>query len=99
MTTKRMKTLSRYRSQAGIVYDILNTIAEEGPISPTRIMYGALLPYDRLKNMLEHLEEQGLAKKTFEDDRVFYDLTPKGAKVLEELRRVRRLLHSIGIRF
>ncbi len=97
--TRRTKTLSRYRSQAGIVYDILNTIAEEGPTSPTRIMYGARLPYDRLKNMLEHLEEQGLVKKIVEDDRVFYDLTPKGAEVLEELRRVRRLLRSIGIRF
>ncbi len=97
--TRRTKTLSRYRSQAGIVYDILNTIAEEGPTSPTRIMYGARLPYDRLKNMLEHLEEQGLVKKIIEDDRVFYDLTPKGAEVLEELRRVRRLLRSIGIRF
>ena len=99
MTTRRAKTLSRYRSQAGIVYDILNTIAEEGPMSPTRIMYGARLPYDRLKNMLEHLEEQGLVKKIVEDDRVFYDLTPKGVEVLEELRRVRRLLQSIGIRF
>ncbi len=99
MTARRTRTVSRYRSQAGIVYDILNTIAEEGPASPTRIMYGARLPYDRLKNMLGHLEEQGLVKKIVEDDRVFYDLTPKGAEVLEELRRVRRLLRSIGIRF
>ncbi len=34
MTTRRPKTISRYRSQAGIVYDILNTIAEEGPNKP-----------------------------------------------------------------
>lgn len=90
---------SRYRSQAGIVYDILETLYQEGYSLPTRLMYGARLPYDRLKQLLSKLEESGLIEKEVIEGKTYYKLTPKGYQALEELRRVRNLLEQIGIRF
>ncbi len=96
---KSMRYKSRYRSQAGILYDILKTLYEEEYASPTRLMYGARLPYDRLKSLLSQLEENGLIEKFSEGDRIYYRLTRKGYEALEELKRVKKLLDGIGIRF
>ena len=90
---------SQYRSQAGIVYDILETLQREGYSPPTRLMYGARLPYDRLKQLLSKLEKAGLIEKITEDEKTLYRLTPQGYRALEELRRVRSLLEHIGVRF
>ena len=90
---------SKYRSQAGIVYDILKTIKELGKAPPTRIMYGANLPYDRLRAILRHLVEQGLIKEIREENRVYYTLTKKGFRTLELLEETKRLLEELGLRF
>lgn len=96
---RRIGYKTRYRSQAGIVYDILETLYEEGMSLPTRLMYGARIPYDRLKELLAKLEESGLIEKEEIEGKTYYKLTKKGYEALEELRRVRRLLENIGIRF
>ena len=98
--SQRLRLLkSRYRSQAGIVYDILNTLYSEGMAPPTRLMYGARLPYDRLKKLLNQLLENELIEEVKIDDHTYYRLTKKGVEALEELRRVKKLLEQIGIRF
>ena len=91
---------SRYRSQAGIVYDVLRTINELGRAPPTRIMYGANMPFDRTRKILETLEKRGLIKSMeTEDGRRLYVLTPKGYDALNELERTKRLLEGLGLRF
>ncbi len=90
---------AKYRSQAGIVYDILQAIASEGKAPATRIMYAARLPYDRLRQMLDHLESVGLVREVADEDRTYYTLTSKGMETLQELRRTKRLLEQLGLRF
>ncbi len=84
----------KYRSQAGIVHDILEVLQREGAMPATRIATYANLPYDRLKLILLSLEESGLVVKT-EDG---YDITEKGLEALNTLRRSRKLLESLGFR-
>ena len=89
----------RLRSRAGIVYDILKTVKEEVEAPPTRIMYGARLPYDRLQEILELLVRKGLLRVRKDKDRTFYVITSRGMEALEELERAKRLLEGLGIRF
>lgn len=82
------------------MYDILRTISELGEAPPTRIMYGANLPFDRTRHMLNSLEKRGLVKTVDRGDgRKTYVLTPKGHDALRELERTKKLLESLGIRF
>lgn len=96
---KRGKGRPGYRSQAGIVYDILKTPYSEGPSPPTRIMYGVRIPYDRLKKLLNQLLENNLVEETIIDNHTYYKLTKKGVDALNELEKVKKLLEQIGIRF
>ncbi len=89
----------RYRSQAGIVYDIHRTLHEEEYAPPTRLMYGARIPYDRLNELLAKLEEAELVEKIMIEGKLMYRLTPRDLDTLEELHRVRSMLQKIGIRF
>jgi len=90
---------TRYRSQAGIIYDILRTVENLGRAPPTRIMYGANLPFDRAKKLVSSLEQKGLLRLVEEDNKRFYELTPKGYEALKELERTKRLLEQLGMRF
>jgi len=90
---------AKYRSQAGIIYDVLKTVEELGRAPPTRIMYGANLPFDRAKRIIASLEEKGLLRLVEEDNKRYYELTPKGYDALRELERTKRLLEQLGLRF
>jgi len=85
----------KYRSQAGIVLDILEALAAEGPMPATRLTYYANLPYDRLKIILESLVEEGLVER---DENRYYRITEKGLEALKTLRETRKLLESMGFR-
>ncbi len=88
-----------YRSQAGIIYDILRALYSEGEMPPTRITYYARLPYDRLKPMLRKLVEKGLVEEVRERKRVYYKITMKGYEALKELEKTKKLLEALGMRF
>ncbi len=90
---------ARYRSQAGIIYDILRALYSEGEMPPTRITYYARLPYDRLKPMLKKLVEKGLLEEIHEKNRVYYKITMKGYEALQELEKTKKLLEALGMRF
>lgn len=85
----------KYRSQAGIVHDILESLQRHGPLPATRLATYANLPYDRLRIILASLEANGLVEKG-EDGRYF--LTPRGLEALEALRRTRRIIEGLGFR-
>ncbi len=86
-------TRRKYRSQAGIILDILEALERNGPLNVTRLMYYANLPYGRLRETLSKLLEQGLVS---ECEEARYCLTRKGREALQKLREVRGLLESLG---
>ena len=86
-------TRKKYRSQAGIILDILEALERNGPLNVTRLMYHANLPYNRLRETLAKLLEQGLV---VECEEARYRLTQKGREALQKLREVRGLLESLG---
>ncbi len=83
----------KYRSQAGIILDILEALSEKGPLPPTRLMYAANLPYNRLKEVLARLESKSLVGV---DEEGRYYLTEKGAEALKRLREARILIEHLG---
>ncbi len=85
-------TRRKYRSLAGIILDILETLNTHGPMPATRIATYANLPYDRLKPILETLEEKHYVEKT-EDG---YTITDEGRKALAKLREAANLLRMLG---
>ncbi len=84
----------KYRSQTGILHDILEVLQREGSMPAKRIATYANLPYNRLKLILLSLEESGLVVKNEEG----YDITEKGLEAPNTLRRSRKLLESLGFR-
>lgn len=89
----------KYRSQAGIIYDILQTVYELGEAAPTRIMYGANLPFDRAKLLIETLVKKGLLERVTVKDRTYLRLTEKGYEALKELEKSKRILEELGFKF
>lgn len=86
-------TRRKYRSQAGIILDILEALEHKGPLNITKLMYYGNLPYDRLRETLSKLISQELITQCDESK---YCLTPKGREALRKLREVRGLLESLG---
>ena len=89
----------RYRSRAGIIYDVLRTLKDYGPLPATRVMYGANLPYDRLRSILEMLKSKGYVEEVKEGDKVLYKLTRKGFEALNYLEKVKRMFDELGLKF
>ena len=85
----------KYRSQAGIIHDVLEALQRYGPLPPTRIATYANLPYDRLRVILASLEANGLVERGKDGA---YTITRRGVEALESLRRARRLLESLGFK-
>ena len=55
------------------------------------------LSYDRLTAILGMLQEREIVERVERENRCYYTLTPKGQQLLRELRRIRRLLHDLGL--
>ncbi|MEM2940380.1 MAG: winged helix-turn-helix domain-containing protein [Thermoproteota archaeon] len=93
-----MTVPKEYRSKAHIYFDILNQIVKEGTrAGPTRILYGANLSHDRLMRHLTQLINLGLVAEEREEDRVFYSITEKGMKFLQEFRKIQEFAKAFGI--
>ena len=87
----------KYRSQAGIILDILEALHRDGPMPPTRLSYYANIPYDRLRLILRELANKELV--TYVPGERLVEITGKGLEALLVLRRSRKLLESLGFRF
>ncbi len=86
----------RYRTQLGIAHDVLEALARDGPMSPTRLSTIANLPYDRLVDILNRLEKRGCVAR---DEGGLYKITEKGYELLEKLRELKKIAESLGLRF
>ncbi len=87
----------KYRSQTGIILDILEAL-EQQSLPATRLATKTNLPYDRLQVTINKLYEQGLVDKvSIKGERAtYYTITREGYKALEKLRETKRLLEAMG---
>ncbi len=84
----------RYRSIAGIIYDILVCV-ERGSDTVTAISTCANLPYDRAKSLVERLIEKGFLEKG-SSNKLY--LTEKGKAVMNKLKELRDLMEALGFK-
>lgn len=61
--------------------------------SPTRVARRANIPYDRFQKIMEHFVELDLVSRTEEG----LLITPKGLKCLEQFRKSKEFLRSMGL--
>jgi predicted transcriptional regulator len=85
------------RSRIEIIRDILAVLEERGPQPLSRLGTYANLPYDRLRRIVEELGERGLVRISRGPTSLMVEITPLGVELLEELRRLERLLRDLGL--
>lgn len=85
------------RSRVDIYSDILEVLKRrpEGTLV-TRISYGAGLPIDRIKPILETLTNYGLVSVRPSVESRFYHITRRGLEFLEAYRKVQGFMTYLG---
>jgi predicted transcriptional regulator len=88
---------SKKRARVDIYADILEVLRHrpEGALV-TRVSYGAGLPLDRVKPMLETLANFGLLTIRPSGDSRFYHITRRGLEFLEAYRKVQGFMTYLG---
>jgi len=88
---------SKKRARVDIYADILEVLKHrpEGALV-TRISYGAGLPIDRIKPMLNTLANFGLLTIRPSADSRFYHITRRGIEFLEAYRKVQGFMTYLG---
>ncbi|HME87300.1 MAG TPA: winged helix-turn-helix domain-containing protein [Candidatus Nanoarchaeia archaeon] len=90
--------MAERRSKYEIIYDILKLISEKnGKVKPTHILYGGNLSHDRLKKYLKELIDGGFIQQTNEKGKMFYQLSEKGYKFIEEFKKIEEMTAAFGI--
>jgi len=77
------------RTRYDIYMDTLETIRRKGISAITRISYGANLPVDRAKNVVNFLLRRGLLKEEEYGDTRGYRITARGGEFLQALQTVK----------
>jgi predicted transcriptional regulator len=80
-----MKRRTRY----DIYMDTLETIRRKGVSPITRISYGANLPVDRAKGVVQFLSSRGLVKEEEYGNSRGFRITARGGEFLSALRTVK----------
>ena len=83
------------RNRIGILADILEVVKRQRNIRLIRISYGANLPFDRAKKMLESLNSSGLVSITKTDDIITYNITTRGLEFLEVHKKMLGFLEDL----
>ena len=83
-----MKRRTRY----DIYMDTLETIRRKGISAITRISYGANLPVDRAKEVVNFLENRGLVKEEEYGNTSGFRITARGGEFLQALQTVKMYL-------
>jgi len=84
--------MRKKRNIYDICADVLKVIKALGSASITKISYGAELPVDRAKKIINILVKAGLVEKIVKNNRVFYIVTERGIGYLETYFRLRQFL-------
>ncbi len=94
-----MAGAGKYRSKLRIYADIIGTIDKEGgKTRTTKLLYGANLPHDRLKEYLDQLLQRGLVQERKENDHSSYELTSAGVQFIQEFRRMEKFAEGFGFK-
>jgi len=81
------------RSKLETYVDILQTLAQHGPLKLTHVMYKANLNCNILKENLEFLLEKGLVEEQIAGKRtVVYKITQGGINVVKYFRELKKAL-------
>ena len=85
----------RRRSKYDIYADILEVIVKKGLCSLTRVSYGANLPVDRAKKILDFLVSHGFVRETIVGGHKKYRTTKWGLGYLETYKRMQRFFAAL----
>lgn len=91
---------AKKRSRLQIIMEVLEALDHHGELHATDLSLIVKLSYDRLRSVLEDLDKKGLTDvERLEDERrsLVIRLTSEGRRLLEELRRLRRILEDYGL--
>ncbi|MCL5963270.1 MAG: winged helix-turn-helix domain-containing protein [Candidatus Thermoplasmatota archaeon] len=91
------KESEKYRSSVRIYVDILEVIISDESVGPTKILYKSNLSSSRLKKYLLKLIDLGLIECTKNGDKLYYRITEKGIKYLDEFRKFKMFSDAFGI--
>jgi len=80
------------RTRYEIYLDILEAVRRKGACPITRLSYGAGLPVDRTKKVVDFLLAQGLLRQENIGERRVYRITQRGGEFLAALRTIRRFV-------
>jgi predicted transcriptional regulator len=72
--------------------DTLNTIRQKGVSAITRISYGANLPVDRAKNVVNFLLMRGLVREEEYGGARGFRITARGGEFLQALQTVKKYI-------
>jgi predicted transcriptional regulator len=81
---------SRRREVSDLYATVLEVVKRyHGAARITRVSYGAGMPVDRLRHLVERLLNAGLMKSEEVDGRPVYDITPRGQEFLDTYWKMR----------
>lgn len=84
--------MKKRRTRYEIYLDVLNAVRRGGAITITRLSYGAQLPVDRTKRIVDFLVSRGLLGEENTGDRKIYRLTKRGGAFLEALKTIKKFV-------
>ena len=81
------------RSKLEMYVDILQVLAQKGPLKLTHVMYKANVNCSVLKEYLDFLLKQGLVEeRTIRKQRIVYAVTQRGITVLKYFKELKQVL-------
>jgi len=85
----------RRRTKYDIYADAIEVVAKKGLCSLTRISYGANMPVDRAKKIVNFLVSHGFIREVTVGDRKQYRATKWGLEYLETFRRMQKFFAAL----
>ena len=83
------------RNRIEIIGDILEVLKRQRDMRLIRISYGANLPFDRAKSLVEKLTMSGLIGINKTGDIITYHITPRGLEFLEAQKKMFGFLEEL----
>jgi len=87
----------RRREVTDLYANVLEVVKRyHGAARITRVSYGAGMPVDRLRNLVERLLALGLLSSEDVDGRPIYDITPRGQEFLDTYWKMRAYVEVLA---
>lgn len=97
MEASREPNGTRRREATDLYATVLEVVKRyHGAARITRVSYGAGMPVDRLRTLLDRLSVLGLVRSEELDGRPAFDITPRGQEFLDTYWRMRAYVEVLG---